>query len=265
MQSIKPVRLARSAHRELDELAQRFATGLHAEFLQDALAAARQAPDDPLASLEMLKAMEGTSYARSRAQAAALADVGRWLSVHLQMRLEQAGQGGDINRLSAILIAELGWLRRLVKAYSKQSTSAAHAKLPAAADNSFGRNLGTLRRNWDRLRTRKTTDAPPPPPPAVEAWEAGFLDFLAARKVWQAARRRLDKGKPLKDKRVPLAVRAPELPPGVTLEASFTLTAGLVDVWRASDAAGGQARDFFVVEWDDDPTPWLATRVAFEP
>ncbi len=272
MQRADPIRLDRESHRALAELAAGFATRSHIAFITEALVAARSAPDDPLAGLALLVSMQGTTYARRKDQSAALADVGRWLEQHLAVHLDRAATGAGSDRLGEVVTTELGWLRRLAMAREAAERGARRGRRVVGSARPFGRSLGGLRARWERMETEppgpETSNGPsgpPPPPPEVEAWGAGFLDFLAARKVWQAARKRLDKGKPLKDKRVPLAVRAPELPPGVALEASFTLTAGLVDVWRASDAAGGQARDFFVVEWDNDRTPWLATRVAFEP
>lgn len=255
------LRLDAETHRALERLAVGFGTDAHLAWLTEALVAARNAPDDPLAPLELLVAMQGSPYATRPNPRAALSAVGQWLEKHLA-----ASPALD----SARLTVELGWLRRLATAQKRRTGGAPVAGPPFRR---FGEQLPRLRAIAAQRAPRPSLLAPnppppppdePPPAPAATRYQVGFFDVLAARGTWQDVRKRLKARREPRDKRLPLAVRAPALPPGVSIEASFTLTEGLVDVFRDFDRKGGTMRDFHVVAWDETSSPWLAKRVAFD-
>lgn len=261
MPALDRTRLDVETHRELERLAVRFGTRAHIAWLAEALTAARAAPDDALAALELLAALQGTPYARRSGPRAALSDVGGWLEKHLTAHPALTAER---------LTVELGWLRRLAVAEEKR-TGGGH---PAPAVRPFGRSLPTLRarrpaadakppnRPGDTIAEPPSPEPRPPEPPPTH-YAVGALDVLAAREVWKVARKRLKTGKAPKDKRIPLAARTAD--GGPPLEASFALTAGLADVFGAFDARGGQVHDFYVIAWDDTVTPWLATAVSPSP
>lgn len=265
MSRSNPIRLDRQGHRSLYQIARTFPTNNHCHFLTEALIAIRRAPQEPLAGLELLAAMRGTTHAGSQGQARALADVSHWLARHIAGHFSRAKRDGGWEQLSEVIATELGWLRRLAKVDTGKTESRVGHHPKRVTNPRFDNQLNTLREQWLKRDAKGPTSRPPPPSPPITAWRAGFADFLGAREGWKIARKRLDRGSPAKDKRIALAIREPEPPAGVAFEASFALTAGLVELWRAIDTSSGQARDFHVVEWDEAQTPWLATRVEFEP
>lgn len=261
MTSGASLRLDAETHRALERLAVGFGSDAHIAWLTEALVATRNAPDDPLAPLELLVAMQGSPYAARPNPRAALSAVGQWLEKHLA-----AAPTLD----SARLAVELGWLRRLATAQKRRTGG---GPVPAAPAGRFGGQLPRLR----ALHAQRVLPPPPPsvtppppsakpeaPPPPATHYKVGVFDVLAARSTWQDVRKRLKAKKEPRDKRLPLAVRSPALPTGVGLEASFTLTEGLADIFRDFDRNGGVVRDFHVIEWDETRSPWLAKRVAFE-
>ncbi|MEZ4436773.1 MAG: hypothetical protein R3F65_30605 [bacterium] len=280
--TIDETRLDPETHRALGVIAGRFSTRNHITFLIEAATAAKRSPDDPLAALAVLAAMQNTAYADRPHLRAALADVGGWLEGYLAAHPALSG---------ARLASLLGWVRRLAVANDKQMggkavTGDGRSGAPPRFGDRLLRGRVTARRAPRSTPTPATPAAPDPPPqvapdpapqvapapaaappaeaPPPDVWLVGCHDFIAAREVWKNARKRLAAGKSPKDQRIPLAVRAPAGAAGAGFEAGFAVTDGLVEVFRAVDREGGKARDFRVVAWDASASPWLATAVALE-
>lgn len=264
-----PGRLDCWTHRELQRAAATLSTKNHIDYITEAAVVAKCAPDDPVAALEVLAAMQGSAYASRRHQKPALAEVGAWLEEYLHSHPDVSGE-----RLASVL----GWLRRLAMARLAGSRQQRADVPPNQRTKRFGEKVRELRRRYQAKAkvTKRPTKKPEkatkdaPAPPAGSTGQPTQLrvvcDNIAhSRRVWRAANKAQKKGRPLKDERFSLRVVHPTAANAKPLAASFATTAGLVDVFLAFNKASGVFREFYVIEWEDTPSVRLATRVSLRP
>jgi hypothetical protein len=227
--------------------------------------------DDPVNTLELLRALWGTGYASGPAQKAALEAVGSWLEQRLRRE-----RGVSVERLRS----ELGWLRRMVmaqRAWNKdRPDTRARGMFDGARQRSgppasvkptgpkFGHKLDELRSA--RTRALKNMSAPPPAasPSAVprgvtvprpselpEVFAVAFADIRDVRQARRKAKERRDNHKKPKDRLIALrAVEAALAPLTANLACSLAETPGLEAVFAAMDAQGGISPRFYVCRTD---------------
>ena len=113
--------MTRKQFARLERDASSMATANHGRYVSDAILAMRDpafagdaaadAPEAPLRALRLLDAMWGAAHASRPEQRAALSDVGAWL----QRRL-----AGDPRVEVEVLLAEMGWLKRLARHHERR-------------------------------------------------------------------------------------------------------------------------------------------------
>lgn len=265
-----PGRLDCWTHRELQRAAATLSTKNHIDYITEAAVVAKCAPDDPVAALEVLAAMQGSAYASRRHQKPALAEVGAWLEGYLHSHPDVSGE-----RLASVL----GWLRRLAMARLAGSPQQRADAPPNQRTKRFGDKVAELRRRHDaktkqliKVSTKKPNEtkkdvlAPPDESTSQPTQLRVVCDNIAhTRRIWKVASKARRKGHPLKDERFSLRVVHPSAASVRPLAASFATTVGLTDVFLAFNKASGVFGEFHVLEWEDTPLVRLATRVTLDP
>lgn len=259
------MRMTREQLARLERDASSMATANHGRYVSDAILAMRDpalagdvaadAPEAPLRALRLLDAMWGSAHASRPDQRVALNDVGAWL----QRRL-----AGDPRVEVEVLLAEMGWLKRLAGHYEaereevepakarRESAGRERAGRPrvAAVQKGFGQRLADIeRKRREAFAAARLTTPPPitavPVVPVVRAAEplpevlvVEFEDFNRVREVRKVAAERVRKKREPKEALLPLVVRAPAAA-GLQLVCSTTRTEGMADVMeRVRQTAG---------------------------
>jgi hypothetical protein len=239
-------------------------------YLSDALQCL-QDTGDPVAAIELLRAMWGTGHAKRPYQKDALADAGGWLE-------ERLGRDPGISRERLAL--ELGWLRRLVVVHGgrdgadrdRDGSSSSHrdAHGRGREESPFGAHAAQLRRRRELALARAAqeassargagpahkADSPPPPRPErlPDSFEVCFVSWEQALETFKAARKRRKDKKPPKDRLLSVQPVAAELRPlAVALECSMLETEGMAELQERTVARGG-----------DPPSFWIATADLIE-
>lgn len=253
------MRMTREQLARLERDASSMATANHGRYVSDAILAMRDpaftgdvaadAPEAPLRALRLLDAMWGSAHASRQDQRAALSDVGVWLERRL---------AGDPQVEVEVLLAEMGWLKRLARYHEAEREEAEQAPAGreragrarvAPVQKGFGQRLGAIERKRReafaaaRLETRQPiamrvvpevrAEAPLPEVLVVE-----FKDFNRAREVRKLAAERVKKKKEPREALLSLVGRAPAAA-GVQLVCSTTRTEGMAEVMeRVRQTAG---------------------------
>jgi hypothetical protein len=235
------------------------ATANHGRYVSDAILAMRDpaftgdvvadAPEAPLRALRLLDAMWGSAHASRPDQREALSDVGVWL----ERRLAAEPQVGV-----EILLAEMGWLKRLARHYEAEQEEAEQGQAGreragrariAAVQKGFGQRLGAVERRRREAFAAARLETPPPiavpvvpvvraDAPLPEVLVVEFKDFNRAREVRKLAAERVKKKREPKEALLTLVGRAPEAA-GVQLVCSTTRSEGMTEVMeRVRQTAG---------------------------
>ena len=234
-------------------------------YVKDALQCLRET-GDPLAALELLRALWGTSHARRPDQKDALDDAGRWL----EQRLVR-----DPGLAPGRLALELGWLYRLVAVHASGDASEPgddrrgppvrrRDPHPRSRDEpSFGAHLDQLRRKRTLALRTASTPAPrrsaphpagaasAPPTRLPDSFEASFADERDALEAFRTARKRRKDQKPVKDRPLPVRPVATELVPLTTdLACALLGTEGMDELEARAMADAGKLPSFWIAVAD---------------
>jgi hypothetical protein len=191
---------------------------------------------DPLAAVELLRALWGSSHGKRGQPKEALEAVGKWLAARVQREI-----GISTDRLAL----ELGWLHRLVTIYGapddEDDEDANHDRgRPRRTETAapFGAHIELLRarraaaltpRDEPAVARDRQGPAPRPRPDRLpEIFEARFASSEDTLEALRVARKRRKQNKPAKDRLLAVVPVAPELQPLATdLACSMTQTEGM--------------------------------------
>lgn len=205
--------------KRLEDDARAMAANHSRGYLSDALQCLRET-SDPIASLELLRAMWGASQAKRPDQKAALNEAGQWL----EKRLDR-DPGISPDRLAL----ELGWLRRLVTVHggTDDDDEARDDRRNRGRDEpTFGAHIDRLRqlrqkrarleedsRTVSRADASRRIDSPASDRPIrlPDSFEARFTLEPDVLDAFRAARKRRKEQKPVKDRLLPVRPAAAEL------------------------------------------------------
>lgn len=249
--------------KRLEEDARPMASDNCRGYLSDALECLRSTRD-PIAPLELLRAMWGSSYARRRDQIAALGDAGLWLEERLRREPSISPERLEL---------ELGWLRRLVTIHRDAGDSGGgqHDKTPPSRTPTFGANIEQLRQRRRRAFELVAAAAPPPargteaarkidspdaarverPERLPGSFEVSIIDWQDALKAFKTARDRRKNQKPPKDRLLPVQPVAPELRHlAADIACSMLITEGMDELERRTLANAGNVPSFWIASTD---------------
>jgi len=238
--------------KQLDENARAIATKQCRSYLSDAQRCLRDT-GDPIAPLELLRAMWNSGQAPRAEQKDALDDAGRWLEDRLKRDPEMSPQHLEL---------ELGWLLRLITIHemppSRGDRSGGHQR----REPGFGAHIDALRRRREhaiqRTAARKEPDRPnareqatPPGPVRPERlpdnFEACFASWQDAVKAFKTARERSKAQKAPKDRLLPVRPIQAELQPLATdIVCSLLNTQGMDELQTRAIEGGGELPAFWI-------------------
>lgn len=241
----------------LERDASSMSTANHGRYMSDAILAMRDpacagdaaadAPEAPLRALRLLDAMWGSAHASREDQRAALNDVGAWLERRL---------AGNPRVEVEVLLAEMGWLKRLARHHEAEREEAERGKArdgagrarAAAVQRRFGQRLREIERKrreaFAAARLETAPIAVPEVPvvraeaPLPEVLVVEFKDFNRVREVRKVAAERVKKKREPKEALLSLVGRALAVA-GAQLVCSTTRTEGMAEVMeRVRQTAG---------------------------
>jgi hypothetical protein len=226
--------------------------------------------DDPIAALELLRAMWSAGHAVRANQKAALQDAGQWLDDRL--RREPALS-------SHRLELELGWLHRLITIHRVPRNGHDRDSWTPPREPAFGANIDALRRSRERALTRATahdhaasperpddTSRAARPEHLPDCFEACFVSWQDAIEAFKTARKRIKQKKQPKDRLLPTKPVKVELQLLATdIVCSMLHTQGMDELQaRATEGVTGLPSFWIsiadLVAHDDQR---LATRISF--
>lgn len=247
------MRMTREQLARLERDASSMGTANHGRYVSDAILAMRDpafagdvaadAPEAPLRALRLLDAMWGSAHASRHEQRAALSDVGVWLERRL---------AADPQVEVEVLLAEMGWLKRLARYYEAEQEEAERPQTGrdgagrarvAAVQKRFGQRLDSIERRRREVFAAARLATPPPTAvqvvpevplvradaPLPEVLMVEFKDFNRAREVRKVAAERVKKKREPKEALLSLVGSAPAAA-GVQLVCSTTRTEGIAEV-----------------------------------
>lgn len=190
----------------LDGDARRIANHGSLTYLADALRCLLDTRD-PIAALDLLRALWGTGHAGRGNQKSDLEEAGQWLADRIRREIDISPER---------LALELGWLKRLVMIHSEPDDDRidggrAGARRADARPAPFGAHLELLRDKRNAALARAAAAltaardaehdrAAPPPDRLPDTFEVHFASWQLAREAFKHARNRRKQGKALKDR-----------------------------------------------------------------
>jgi hypothetical protein len=257
--------LTSSEMKLLEDDARAIASKQGRSYLADARQCLRET-SDPIAAIELLRAMWGGGHAKRNAQKAALQDAGRWL--HDRVRRQP-----DVSVLRLEL--ELGWLHRLISIHAKGDDDIDDDRWRPPREPPFGGYLPELRRKREAALAHRARDAAPapntaPPQPSrldrlPDAFEVCFASPQDAAQAFRDARNRKKKNKAPKPRDLVLRPIRPELQHLTTDLVACTVATQGIDALQASAAdASGVLPNFWIAVADLIPRDGkrLAQRIS---
>jgi hypothetical protein len=264
--------------KRLEDDARAIASGNCRGYLSDALRCLQET-HDPIAPLELLRAMWSGGHAPRPDQKIALDDAGQWLEERLGRE-----PGISPDRLEL----ELGWLRRLVSVHGDSDDSGYRQRnnAPTSREPAFGAHIDQLRQRRKRALERIAAAVPPvhrseadrkadsPSSARVEhperlpdSFEVRFADWQDALNAFRTARERRKKQRPPKDRFLPVRPVAAELQPlAADIRCSMLDTEGMDELERRIVANAGNPPSFWIALADlfDRNGKRLPRRISFE-
>ncbi len=187
----------------LESAAKNFSTKNHQSFLAQAMQSIGET-QNPVAALELLQMMRGSSFANRGKPEDALNEVGKWLEDRLYREPTI-----DVHRIEL----ELGWLRRLsvIAEYNarlggqfRENREHRSREMPRL---SFGSRIDAIKRQRAEakrahveIERRQQAAKPVAPPPLIElpdVFQVDFKDIKRARDARHTLRERQKKKKPI--------------------------------------------------------------------
>jgi hypothetical protein len=220
-------------------------------YLADATQCLRETLD-PVAPLELLRALWSTAHARRPQQKAALQAAGDWLDDRVRRDPALSPQRLEL---------ELGWLRRLVAFKPTDRSGNARDDRYPPHEPPFGSQIDALRRKRAQLLARAAPNpvAPPSPPDAArpprpappaelpESFEAHFANWRDAGEAFKTARKRIKQQKQPKERLLAvLPVREELRALASDIVCCLLRTYGMTELQERAVASGGELPRFWI-------------------